>query len=370
MFTNKAWKLLSQNLARHQSESSDGNSQRNLYHRAIYPLISLVLNDRPACLIFGTIICSMVALCGCGGMNYSGVASGAAASANSRYHHVALSSLSCGTQSLTGPQSKACSVYLSTSTPGQTQVGLWSNNSAVSVPSSVLVLSGQQTGGFIAVSSGVSQAQTVTLIATLNGVSRTYTMQLYPLVNATQIVTLNSISCGTKSLTGPETLPCSVYLSGATQSQVSVNLSSNNGAVAVPSSVTVPAGASSGGFNAVVSSVTSNQSVTITAASGGVTRTVAMQLLASTSPPTTTAYQVDLSWYAPTSSSDPVVGYRVYRSSAGSSSYQAMNSALATPTSYVDSNVQSGQSYSYQVTSVDASGTESAPSNTINVSVP
>ena len=81
-------------------------------------------------------------------------------------------------------------------------------------------------------------------------------------------------------------------------------------------------------------------------------------------------YQVDLSWDAPTNSSDPVAGYDVYRAASGSSSYEMLNSALITQTSYSDGTVQSGESYSYYVESVDSSGNASAPSNAYTVSVP
>src|ERR1035437_8941209 len=79
------------------------------------------------------------------------------------------------------------------------------------------------------------------------------------------------------------------------------------------------------------------------------------------------SHQVDLSWNAPTSSPDPVTGYNVYRSSDGGNTYQLANSAVDAATTYVDTNVLALQSYDYYVTSVDASGVESVPSNTIGV---
>ena len=79
---------------------------------------------------------------------------------------------------------------------------------------------------------------------------------------------------------------------------------------------------------------------------------------------------VDLSWSAPSSSPDPVAGYHVYRSSDGGNTYQLLNSAVNTGTTFEDTLVQSGQSYAYYVTSVDASSVESAPSNTIDATIP
>jgi len=81
-------------------------------------------------------------------------------------------------------------------------------------------------------------------------------------------------------------------------------------------------------------------------------------------------HEVDLSWIAPSSSLDPIAGYNVYRAPGGTSGFQLLNSSDITETAYADSAVQSGQGYSYFVTSVDNSGTESVPSNTISVTIP
>jgi len=81
-------------------------------------------------------------------------------------------------------------------------------------------------------------------------------------------------------------------------------------------------------------------------------------------------HQVNLSWAAPSSSSDPVAGYHVYRATGSSSSYSLLNSSVDTQTSYADSAVQGSTSYSYYVKSVDASGNESAASNSVSVTTP
>jgi len=105
-----------------------------------------------------------------------------------------------------------------------------------------------------------------------------------------------------------------------------------------------------------VQSVPSNQvSVTVGSVSG--------------TPPPPTSHQVNLTWNAPSSSSDPVVGYNIYRS-VGSGSAQLVNSSVNTPTSFVDTSVTSGTTYGYYVTSVDQSGVQSVPSNQISVSIP
>jgi hypothetical protein len=80
-------------------------------------------------------------------------------------------------------------------------------------------------------------------------------------------------------------------------------------------------------------------------------------------------YSVDLAWAAPVSSADPVAGYKVYRATGGGS-YTLLTSSTVTGTTYVDASVASGTTYSYEVTSVDASGVESVPSNIWTGTIP
>jgi len=81
------------------------------------------------------------------------------------------------------------------------------------------------------------------------------------------------------------------------------------------------------------------------------------------------AHQVGLSWNAPASSSDPVTGYNIYRSTGSGSSVQ-INTSLVVALAYVDTSVVSGSSYTYLVKSVDSSGMESTPSNSVTVTIP
>jgi fibronectin type 3 domain-containing protein len=85
---------------------------------------------------------------------------------------------------------------------------------------------------------------------------------------------------------------------------------------------------------------------------------------------TTVQHQVSLAWSPPSNSTPPVVGYRVYRATGSSTSYALLNSTLDASVSYVDSSVQSGLSYTYNVRSVDGSGVESVPSSKATATVP
>ena len=82
------------------------------------------------------------------------------------------------------------------------------------------------------------------------------------------------------------------------------------------------------------------------------------------------SFSVDLSWDAPIASSDPVVGYNVYRTLDGTNTYQLLNSSVIAPTSYVDTQVVNGTTYDYIVESVDAVGVTSIPTSPIAVTIP
>jgi len=85
---------------------------------------------------------------------------------------------------------------------------------------------------------------------------------------------------------------------------------------------------------------------------------------------TAVQHQVTLNWNGPTDSPVPVSGYNVYRSPSGGTAFQRLNSTSDSQTSYADQAVQSGSSFTYYVTSVDAAGTESVPSNQTTVTIP
>jgi hypothetical protein len=84
---------------------------------------------------------------------------------------------------------------------------------------------------------------------------------------------------------------------------------------------------------------------------------------------TTATYDVTLTWDAPTSSADPAVSYRIYRA-ANPGIYVLLDSTVNASTSYIDTTVQNGATYSWYVESVDAQGNQSAPSNVFTLTIP
>jgi fibronectin type 3 domain-containing protein len=110
----------------------------------------------------------------------------------------------------------------------------------------------------------------------------------------------------------------------------------------------------------------------LTVVSSSSTNSTAMVILSGTglSASGSGSHQVTLSWAAPSSSSDPVVGYDIYRATSGSSTYQLLNSSADTQTTYIDTNVQTKVTYVYFVTSVDSTGVQSVFSNQVTATIP
>jgi hypothetical protein len=400
-----------------------------------------------------------------------------------RGHHPSLSAISCGSSSLTGQQTKACSVSLSAPAVDPLVVHLSSNNPAVAVPTAVTILAGASSTGFNAVTSAINSSQSVTLTASAGGVSQTDVLQLNPAISsqsgtsslslsatslsfggvivntaATKSVTLTSTGSAAVTVSAASVTGTGFSVSGATfpftlnpgqaatlsvqfdptasvsatgQLAVTSNSSSNPTSVIALSGTgttttaaltsTLSINATSVSFGSVVVNAPAIQSVTLqstgTAAVTVNSATVAgtgFSLSGGTFPatlnpgqavtlsvqfdptvigsatgqltitsnssinPTSTislsgtsvAHQVELNWNAPSSSTDPIAGYHVYRSSGGSSAYQLLNSSVDAQTTYADTTVQSGLTYDYVVKSVDNSGLESGPSNETSITIP
>jgi fibronectin type 3 domain-containing protein len=84
--------------------------------------------------------------------------------------------------------------------------------------------------------------------------------------------------------------------------------------------------------------------------------------------PAPVSHSVTLSWTA--SASPNVVGYNVYRSTTSGGPYAKLNGSLVGATTYLDSNVASGQAYFYVATAVDRSNDESVYSAQVTAIVP
>lgn len=162
-----------------------------------------------------------------------------------------------------------------------------------------------------------------------------------------QVDSVSQLVCAPSSLNSGVATTCTVTLNEAAPTGgTEVLLSSNNSLLSAPAnSVTVPAGATSTTFTATAGSVSSNQSVTLTA---------------------TALNSVLLSWTASTSPN--ITNYNVYRGVTSGGPYSVVTS-VGLVTTYVDSNIQNGQNYYYVTTAVNSAGEESAYSNQASAAV-
>jgi hypothetical protein len=175
------------------------------------------------------------------------------------------SSVAGGTQSSTG------TVTLSTAAPsGGAQVFLSSGTSAAQVPTSVTVPTGAISATFPVATGQVTTSTSVTISASYNGVTLTAPLTVLPppLPTLTSLMlSPSSVSGGTQSSTGTVTLSAAAPAGG-----VQVRLSSDNSAAEVPSTVTVPAGASTATFPVSTNIVVFSTNATISASYNGTTR--------------------------------------------------------------------------------------------------
>jgi hypothetical protein len=214
---------------------------------------------------------------------------------------------------------------------------------------------GAVNGSVSIVSNALNSPAAVSLSGT--GVAATYTLSVSP----------GSLSFG--SVTNGSTASHGFAVTNTGNSNVSISGMSATGAgysiVSGGSAVTLSPNQSASVNVQFAPTVAGsvNGSVTIASnatGSNGVT-------LSGTGVAPTVNHTVALNWGA---SSSAVSGYNIYRSSVSGSSYAKVNSSLVGGLGFTDSNVQTGQTYYYVATAVDASGNESVYSNEVPAIVP
>jgi hypothetical protein len=281
-----------------------------------------------------------------------------------------LTALTCAVGSLSGAGTDSCTVVLNEAagSSGFT-VGLASNSAAVAVPETLTVAAGATTANFVADVSSVGSAQTATLTAIANGVAEIFALQLNGnppalSVDASSVgfgnVPLNTAVTQTINLAATGLLPVTV---------TSVAVSGPGFSIAGSTFPLILASGQSAAIDVTFDPATMGIAMgQVTVVSTSLTNGAAVINLSGAG--IASAYQVNLSWDAPSSSVDPVAGYLVFRSPSGAGSFQQMFGVVLDKTAYVDTNVQDGQSYDYIVESVDAAGVTSTPSNTATVAIP
>ena len=193
-----------------------------------------------------------------------------------------LSSLTLNPTSVVGgTQSSTGTVTLSGAAPsGGAVVTLSSSNTNVArTPSSVTIAAGATSATFTVSTNAVLASTTVSISGAYGGVTRSASLTvtpvpLPPLALASLTLSPSSVIGGLESSTGTVNLTRAAPAGGAI-----VALFSSNGAARVPSSVVIPAGASSASFTVRTSIVLISTSSTISASYNGTTRAATLGVL-------------------------------------------------------------------------------------------
>jgi hypothetical protein len=191
-----------------------------------------------------------------------------------------LSSLSLNPTSVTGGNSSTGTVTLSGPAPaGGAQVALSSSNTTVArVPSTVTVTAGATSASFTVSTSAVAASSTVNISAIYGGANKSASLTVTPAPPPPP--TLASLTLNPANVFGGQSSTGTVTLTGpAPAGGAQVFLSSSNGAASVPSSVIVPAGATSATFTVNTSFVLISTSSTISASYNGTTQTATLGVL-------------------------------------------------------------------------------------------
>jgi hypothetical protein len=185
-----------------------------------------------------------------------------------------LSAVQCAPSSLSSGAVSACTITLSAAAPASgVTVNLSSSISLLSVPASVSIPAGSSSATFNATAGTITSNQSATVTATLNGISKSSALSLLG------PSALASFTCSPTSLRSYGTSSCVVTLNNAAPaggSAISVTVSNN--LLAVPSTVTVPAGATSATFTVKAGKIPNSRISTVTATMGGASLSVRFSL--------------------------------------------------------------------------------------------
>jgi hypothetical protein len=206
------------------------------------------------------------------------------------------------------------------------------------------------------VSNAPNSPATIALSAT--GVSASYTISVNP--SSLSFGSVTNGSSAAQGFTVTNTGSSNVAISGVTTSGAGYSIVSGGGAVTLsPSQSTsvsvqfAPSVTGSASGSAIILSNATGSTSSVSLSGSGVAPTV--------------QHSIGLNWDAGTTS---VAGYNVYRSTVSGSAYAKLNASPVGGVSYADSNVQTGKTYYYVATAVDAVGTESVYSNEVTAIVP
>jgi len=151
-------------------------------------------------------------------------------------------------------------------------VQLTSDTAAVTVPATVVIPAGKTVGTFTAQTSGVTKTTVGTITAKVNGLSASGTLTVLGTPLATFTLAPTAISGG-QSVLGQVTIAAA-----SSADTVIEVISAIPATVQVPATVTIPAGKKSATFTVTTSKVIKAVSVKVTASSGGIVKSVSLNV--------------------------------------------------------------------------------------------
>jgi len=209
----------------------------------------------------------------CSGSSSSAPAASTSSPAAPSAVPVTLARLELAATSLHGGQSGQGTITLSAAAPnGGITVAVSSSHTAVTVPAQLNVAAGATTATFTIGTQAISQTIDVSIRAAAGNESRDAVLHLVP---APDLVGLDLLA---PNVSSAGNIPAAVRLSAAPVHALDVAMSSDNAALTVPQTVSVPAGATSAMFFMTAQAVSAHTVIVVTARLNGVSRSATQQL--------------------------------------------------------------------------------------------
>ena len=186
-----------------------------------------------------------------------------------------LSAVSVNPTAVNGGTNVTGTVTLGSAAPtGGIVVSLSSDSASAVVPASVTVAAGASTATFTVTTGVVNATTTATITAVAGTVTKTATLT----INQAP-VTFSGLTLNPTSVRGGTSSTGTVTLSRASNTATTVTLRSSSATRAsVPTSVTIPAGATSATFTVTTATTTSTRTATISATALGTTRSATLTM--------------------------------------------------------------------------------------------
>jgi hypothetical protein len=182
-------------------------------------------------------------------------------------------SLSVSPTSLFGGDTATGTITIQGGVLDDTTVSLTSDNALVSVPASVVIPAGQNTATFTVTTAAVLAKTSATITASSGAMSASTVVNVAPR-------SVQSLVVNPSTLIGSNSAMATVTINTTALTDYTVNVSSDQAAVVVPATVTIPAGSNTASFTVTTSSVAANVTANLTATGGGGTASATLQVLA------------------------------------------------------------------------------------------